>query len=242
MRFGLLVVLIVLGSVASVVVGQFDSWLGLLVFTVVVVGGVVLRLRAVQQGAHLNNRGLTLLSEGRLTEAIALFGQAQRTMWPNPLPRFNLGSAYVWLWRLDEAELALDAATRTLQGRPLRMIAAPLLMLISALKNEPDRVQARALEVEGLGLDRSAVRAMALGVMAAREGRWADVHRELSLERTRPLGGPARALADALRAWATTQSSGACPPIDAVGVFGETGPAAVARWWPAFAEFLQRHA
>jgi enoyl-CoA hydratase/carnithine racemase len=177
-----------------------------------------------------------------LTEAIALFEQAGRAMGRNPLPRFNVGGACLWLWRLDEAETALDAASRMLQGRPLRVIAAPLLMLISALKNEPARVQERAAELARLQLERGAVAAMARAVMAARAGSWAEVQRELSLERMRPLGGPARAMADALRAWAITEAGGACPPIDAVGVFGETGPAAVARWWPAFAEFLQRHA
>lgn len=219
-----------------------DTTLGMFVFLASAGAFIAWRLWSVQRGAHTNNRGLTLLGEGRLTEAIALFEEARRIMGRNPLPRFNLGVANLWLWRLADAETLIDSSTKTLQGRPLRLLALPMLQFISAVKNERARFEERTAELAKLNNDRSPMSAMARAVFAARAGDWAGVSKELSLERTRPLGGPSRSVADALRGWANVQRGGRAPAIDAVGVFGETGPTAVAAWWPEFAKFVQENA
>jgi hypothetical protein len=201
---------------------------------------IVVRTRA-QRGAAVNNTGLTLMGEGRIVEALAKFEEAKGLL-SSPLPTFNIGMASLWLWRLDEARLALEAATTTLAGAPMRVIAMPALHLIATLQSDAPRVAKYAQELVTLKNERSSIVHMARAVVALREKRWKDVLDALSLQNTRPLGGPARATADAMRAWAMVEVGAPCPPIDHVGVFGETGPAAVRKWWPEFAEFLERTA
>lgn len=214
--------------------------LGVLVFLGGVLAVFFVLFRRSVRGAHANNRGLTLLGEGRLVEALASFEEAQKDMGRNPLPRFNAGFANLWLWRLEEARVALDGASKTLRGKPLRMIAAPALLLIASLQNERARADELARELATLKVERSSVAAMSQAVWHARGQRWSQVLDSLSLERTRPLGGPARAVADALRAWASAELGMPRAPVDTVGVFGETGPSAVGKWWPEFAQFLER--
>lgn len=238
-RVGLIVALVIGVAIAGVVMPS-SPLLGVLIFAVVAVGVVVLSLRRSQRGAHQNNRGITLMSEGRLVEAIAAFEAASKDMGINPLPPFNIAMARLWLWKLEESRAGLEKATTTVRGRPLRQMATPALLFIAAMQNDRAKAVVLEKEVDALQLGRSAVVAMGRAVFHAREGRWKEVLDDLSLERTRPLGGPARAVADALRGWALVELGGTCPPLDAVGVFGETGPSAIRQWWPQFADFLER--
>jgi hypothetical protein len=197
-------------------------------------------IRGNAAGAQANNRGITLLSEGRLTEAIASFEVARRAIGAlNPLPPYNIALANLWLWKLDEARNGLESASKAMLGRPLRQMAVPPLLLIAAVQNDAPRAAALEQEVKTLQLDRAPVVAIARAAFFARTGEWKRVLDTLTLERTRPLGGPARALADAIRSWATVEVGGARFGVDAVGVFGETGPTALAKWWPELARFIE---
>jgi len=235
---GRVIFVLVLGALAglaatrSLPLGLFVGLIGLLVFLLFV-------FNRTREGANINNRGLTLMGEGRLVDAIDHFERAQKLMPRSPMPGFNTGLAKLWLWRLEEARVALEKATSTIAGKPLRIIAAPALTLIAALQNDQARFQNHMQELGMLQVERGGVASMAKAVMAARARSWREVLDTLSLERTRPLGGPARAIADALRCWATVEVGGRPLPIDFVGVFGETGPSAVKQWWPEFAAFLE---
>ncbi|MFZ5442786.1 MAG: hypothetical protein ACOZQL_22450 [Myxococcota bacterium] len=238
-RLGLLAVMLVGGALVGVLFAD-SPLLALTLFVGIVTAVLVLTLRRSQRGAHQNNRGITLMAEGRLVEAIAAFEAAAKDMGVNPLPPFNVAMTKLWLWRLEESRVGLEKTTTTLRGRPLRQMAAPALLFIAALQNDRAKAVVLEKEIAALQLERSAVVAMGRAVFHAREKRWKDVLDDLTLERTRPLGGPARAVADALRGWALVELGGTCPPLDTVGVFGETGPAALRQWWPEFADFLER--
>lgn len=225
---------------ASTALGLLNILLGLAVFVVGMGATLALTIRVNAAGGHANNRGITLLSEGRLTEAIVSFELARRSLGPmSPLPPYNIALANLWLWKLDESRHGLESASKAMLGGPLRQMAVPPLLLIAAVQNDAPRAAALEQEVKTLQLDRAPVVAIARAAFFARAGAWKRVLDTLTLERTRPLGGPARALADAIRSWATAELGGVRPAVDAVGVFGETGPTALAKWWPELARFIE---
>ena len=235
--FGPLIAIVVV----AVATTQVAPTVSLVVAGLGIPGWLIVVSRRSQRGAVVNNRGLTLMSEGRLVEAIAALEEAKGLL-VSPLPTFNIGMASLWLWRLDEARTQLEKSTSTRAGRPLRVIATPALFFIANVQNDAARTATYEAELKPLGAERSSVVHIGRAVRFARDRNWREVLNALSLSNTRPLGGPARAVADALRAWATVELGGTCPPIDHVGVFGETGPAAVRVWWPEFADFLERTA
>jgi len=217
---------------------HFGAAFGVFVIGIFVTLALTIRVNAA--GGHANNRGITLLSEGRLTEAIASFELARRSMGSlSPLPPYNIALANLWLWKLDEARNGLDSSSKMTLGKPLRQMAVPPLILIAAVQNDAPRAAALEQEVKTLQLDRAPVVAIARAAFFARAGEWKRVLDTLTLERTRPLGGPARALADSIREWATAELGGARHGVDAIGVFGETGPTALAKWWPELARFIE---
>lgn len=198
--------------------------------------------RRVSRGAQINNQGLMQLGEGRLSEALKNFETSSRLMRLNPMPRLNVGVALVYLWRLDEAEVALRKAIGGFQGGALRVVALPTLAFVAAMRGDLKALEQYGTDIAAMKLEGNALWAVSLAIRAARQQNWSALLQTLTLARTRPLGGPARAVADALRAWATEQTTGVRSSVDAVGVFGETGPQALERWWPEFAQFVASHA
>lgn len=232
--FGILLVAFLAGYLVSPVSRE----LGIALFVLPIVAFLVFTVRRSTDGAKENNRAVSLLSEGRYVEAIAAFERADKRL-RSPLPRYNIGNASVWLWRLDDANRLLEKATSTLAGKPLRIMVVPTLAFIAAIKNDRARSVLVDKEVESFALTRAPMVQLSRAAWLAREGRWGDVQATLSMDVTRRLGGPARCVADALRAWALAESGQPVPPIvDPVGIFGETGPDALRKWWPEFADFL----
>ncbi len=208
-------------------------------FLPLVIVMIIWALRRGQRGARENNRAIALMNEGRYVEAIAAFEAAASLMPRSPLPGYNIGNASIWLWRLEDARVRIDKATRTLAGRPIRIMAVPGLAFIAAMQKDKPRADALDKEIETLNLSRGPMVLLARAVWLARDEKWREVMDALDFNRIRALGGPARAVADALRAWAMVKTGQPLPPIDRVGVFGETGPDALRKWWPEFAEFLE---
>lgn len=81
--------------------------------------------------------------------------------------------------------------------------------------------------------------ALVHGLWAARNREWSNVLRNVPPDMVRPLSGQLHAIAEALRAWALRESQQPMPPVDLIGVLGETGPDAVRTYWPEFAGFLE---
>jgi hypothetical protein len=227
-----------IGFIGGYAVGGTNRFVGIAVFVIPVVAFVVWTVRRGQQGARLNNRAIALLAEGRLVDAVAAFTEAERLISRSPLPGYNIGCASIWLWRLDEARPRIEKATRGLAGGPIRIMAVPQLCFIAAVANDRARADALMKEVERFQLMKAPLVNVSRAVWAARSQRWAEVLNELEFGRVRALGGPARAFSDALRGWAMVQTGQPEPLLDAVGVFGETGPDALKKWWPEFAEYI----
>jgi len=203
------------------------------------IGYIVAIIIDAQRGARENSRGLLLLTEGRCVEALAAFESAAVLMPLSAIPRYNVGNANVWLWKLEEARTQIQAATEWMSGAALRSIAVPTLAYIAAIQNTRPRADELNKEIETLKIAGNPVVLLAQAVWFAREEKWGEVMRSIEIERVRVLGGPTRAFADALRAWAMVKTGQPLPPIDRVGVFGETGPDALKKWWPEFTEFLK---
>lgn len=211
----------------------------LFIFIAPVLTFIVWTVRRAQRGARENNRAIALMNEGRFVDAIAAFEAAASLTPRSPLPAYNIGNASLWLWRLDDARTRIDKATRTIAGRPLRIMAVPTLAFIAAVQKDRSRADALEKEVEALNLTRGPLVLLARAVWLARDEKWREVLEALEFNRIRALGGPARAVADALRAWAMVQTGQPLPLVDRVGVFGETGPEALKHWWPEFTDFLE---
>jgi hypothetical protein len=218
---------------------QGNRTAGMLLFVVPVVAFIIWTVRRAQRGARENNRAISLMSEGRYVEAIAAFEIAAGLMPRSPLPGYNAGSASIWLWRLDDARTRIEKSTTTFAGRPIRIMAVPSLAFIAAVQNDRSRAEALDKEIETLNLTHGPMVLLARAVWFARDEKWREVMDALDFNRIRALGGPSRAVADALRAWAMVKTGQPLPPIDRVGVFGETGPEALKKWWPEFTLFLE---
>lgn len=196
--------------------------------------------RRIGRGAQLNNRGLMLLQEGRVVDALATFDSAKSSLWLNPLPTYNRGVALFMLWRLAEGAETMDRASRSRNGKPLRVVAVPTLLLIAALQGDAARAADLELEVKAQQLEDAPLVTLARAVTHARAQRWSDALALLTAARVRPLGGGSRALAEAVRAWCLEQLGQPVPPVDVVGVFGEAGPQGLTKAWPELATFLDR--
>ncbi len=203
-------------------------------------GLTLLFVRRAQGGAQLNNRGLSQLHEGRVVEALATFEAARKQLWLNPLPSYNRGVALFLLWRLTEGRDEIDKASASRQGKALRIVAVPTLLLIAALQDDADRLAGLQAEVKRLGLDAAPLVTVAHAIQHARASRWTEALGYLTVDKLRPLGGNQRALAEALRAWCLEQLGQESLPIDVVGVFGEAGPQVLTQVWPDFAAYLGR--
>ena len=229
--------LLIVAFLVGYLVAPTSLYLGLACFLVPIAAFIVATVRRANAAARENNRAVSLLTEGRYVESIAAFEKAEQGM-RSPLPGYNIGNANLWLWRLDEAIARIEKSTKTMAGKPLRIMAVPTLAFAAAVKNDRARAVLLEKEVETFALARSPVVLLARAVWLAREARWEEVQATLSMEVTRRLGGTPRSFADALRAWAMVNTGQPLPPIDPVGVFGETGPDALRQWWPEFAGFL----
>lgn len=73
-----------------------------------------------------------------------------------------------------------------------------------------------------------------------RAGNDAEAADLLRRRETRMLGGPARALADALYSWSLDRQGHPPRPIDRVTLFGEASTDALRRVWPELADFVDR--
>jgi hypothetical protein len=154
--------------------------------------------------------GLCKLSLWRLTEAEAIFGKALA----RPTDRFKVSD-------LSSLILPSQALTLATLGR-----AAEARGCIDAA-TRGDLGQMPAVLLAGV-------------VLEAREGHWEAVRTGLRQNEIKQLGGPPRGLAEALGAWTVEQLTGERRPVDQVALFGEAGPDAFAKAWPAFDAFLKR--
>jgi hypothetical protein len=81
---------------------------------------------------------------------------------------------------------------------------------------------------------------LARAVVAARAGKWGETRDFLRRYEVTLLGGPTRALADALSAWAVESTSGERRHVDPVALFGEGSSAGLKNAWPELVAFVDR--
>ncbi|MGA9523308.1 MAG: hypothetical protein WBV82_17705 [Myxococcaceae bacterium] len=210
-----------------------------LLFLVFVALLTVFILRA-RRGANVNNEGIALLSQGRLTEALSRFEAARPALRRNPLIYMNLGVTRLALWQLEEAERELEAARKKRLVTNLSQLVVPQLALTKALQGQAASAHKWLEESKSLKNDASAAALLASAVLSCRAGDWTRARATLERQELDALGGSQRGLREALRAWTVEQTSGELRHVDAVSLFGETGPERLRAAWPEFVAFIDR--
>lgn len=173
-------------------------------------------------------RGMMAMGEGRLVEALSAFELCEDKL-------LLKGQAQLWLWRLGQAIADLEGAI-SFNPPKYEDQAAPYIALATALRNDRDVDSWLLRSMAGAPGSASEAR-LAAAVMAARKGAWADavgVMQSLMFTNVR-----ARALRDALQAWALTMLDGQPRSVDAASLLGEGSITDLEQGFPAFAAVLR---
>jgi hypothetical protein len=189
-----------------------------------------------------HNEGIVLLQQGRAVEALEHFKTA-RAHTKSALPVLNVGIASLQVWLLPEAISALEEF-RTRGGSVMKggapgtmPLASAALALAYALRGERARAQAMVAESAG-----SATGRLAEVVIAARSGEWIEAQRLLTQHALLldQLGGPHRALTDAVQALVASKLGVPGGRVDRVRLFRETSGEGLKQAWPELVEFVDR--
>lgn len=187
--------------------------------------------------------GITLLNQGRFTEALAAFERSHKRYPRSHIFIFNRGIALLSLWRVSEAEASFLQASRMRVANfsfNLERMVVPYLALTAGLLGRLDEARQRIEQGDRLALDRSAHLTIAKAVVALRSNELKQARALITSYEVKLLGGPTRGLADALNAWVAEQFLGQTRPVDRVALFGEAGPDALRKAWPELTDFVVR--
>ena len=219
----------------------FTMWATSLAVLAVLIGYVKFRTRW-QKG---NNEAVALLNQGRTVEALERFRDVAKKS-DNPLPLFNIGVASLQLWRLDEAVRTLQAARKAqgklIAGTGIHPHALQSLALAFALQGKLEESKQALAEGARLGSPLGPMTQLSSVVLAARSGDWPGAQALLNQHAMvlDQLGGPMRALADAVRALVASKVGGPGGSVDRVRLFRETSAEGLKQGWPELVEFVER--
>ena len=183
--------------------------------------------------ANQNNAGVLLLRSGRTVAGLKKF-EAADANGHSAVYAFNIALAELYLLRLDRSKAAFDRARRRGIPTHLRLHYEANYALCCALSvSSPAALPAKLLARQ----DPDAL--LAQGVTLARTGAWASAEQVLLRRELKQLGGFARALSEAVAAFAAWHLRGERHRIDRTMLFGEVGDEGLSRGWPELAEFLR---
>ncbi len=186
--------------------------------------------------------GITLLNQGRFSEAVQAFELGIKRHPRSHVFIFNRGIALASLWRTAEADVAFEKAAGMRVANltfNLERMVLPQRALSAALLGKQERSNQLIADAEKLGLTRSAHLTISKAVNAMRANELDHAKELLAAYEVKLLGGPVRGLADALTAWCAAQRTGQVRPIDKVALFGEAGPDALRKVWPELTAFVE---
>ncbi len=211
---------------------------------VAVLVGLVVALFAVvlprRRAARLSNEGVALLSQGRILAALEKFEATRPALNKHSIFFYNVGVTRLSLWQLEEAERELEQARRKRLSGDVSPLAIPHLALAKALQGKAAAAREWLQQAKSLKTDGSATALLATAILACRDQDWSTARATLERPELNSLGGPYRGLHETLRAWCVEQTAGERRHVNAVSLFGETGPDRLRAAWPELVAFVDR--
>jgi len=204
---------------------------------VLLVMGFALRVWLARRMRQQAVRGARLLEEGRCAEALEVFEALRGRGSLGPGAQYLVGIARLMLWQLEAAFVELQRAWNGAQWQPAMRDAVPAALALTCALLGRTSPAAQWLEYARPGAG-DGYAGLARAVLACRAGDFASAAGLLEAPATAALTQMPGALREALQAWCRERTTGRRQAVDAVVLFGETGPDTLAKVWPELAAFV----